>query len=718
MIIRFLALILALSTSVPTAQSAPDWLLDPSPFKVRVVKSQDGRELELNNGLLRRVIRIEPNAATVALDNLSSGESLLRGVKPEAVVEIDGKRFDIGGLKGQRNYAFLRPEWISELRADPAAFLFVDYEIGEPKERMAWKRTRHHAPDVKWPPEGITLRLDFDAPPPTNGTAAPSIRVSVHYELYDGLPVYSKWITVSNGTDKVVRVDKFSSEVLAVVERTSEVDELSEGRLPPNIHVETDMAFGGMIAAGANRRSFRWLPDPQFHSQVNYEKKTPCLLDIGPDLGPAQDVAPGGTFESFRAWVLPHDSTDRERCGLAIRRMYRVIAPWTTENPLMMHVVSSRGDVVTNAINQCAAVGFEMLIMSFGSGFDMENEKPANLERAKNWASYARSKGIEIGSYSLLASRAVGGGNDVVMPPGEKPAFGNSPCLESRWGTNYFRRLYEFHRESSFTLLEHDGSYPGDACASTNHPGHHSLADSRWNQWREISDFYKWCRAQGFYLNVPDHYFLAGSTKTGMGYREVNWSLPREQQVIHTRQNIWDGTWQKLPSMGWMFVPLTEYQGGGAAATIEPLDKHLDHYERMMESNLALGVQACYRGPRLFDTERTKAMVKSKVDWFKAHRDILESDLIHGRRADARDLDWMLHVNPTLKEKGMLVVFNPLNEPVTKKLRVNLYYTGLTDSARIREQGSTAKRFKLARDYTAEIPITVKAQGMNWFVIE
>ena len=713
-------LFVTLLASLEIVAAAPlnDWLIDSTPFKARVIKSQDGREVELNNGLLRRVIRIDPNAATVALDNLVSGESLLRGVKPEAVVEIDGKRFDIGGLKGQRNYAFLRPEWIGELRADPAAFRFVGYEIGEPNERMSWKRTRHHAPDVKWPPEGVTLRLDFATPVPTNGTAAANLRVSVHYELYDGLPCYSKWITVSNGTDKVVRVDKVSSEVLAVVERTSEVDELSEGRTPPNIHVETDMAFGGMMASGANRRSFRWLSDPDFHTQVNYEKKTPCLLDVGPDLGPAQNIAPGGVFESFRAWVLPFDNTDRERCGLAVRRMYRVIAPWTTENPLMMHVVSSRGDVVTNAINQCAAVGFEMLIMSFGSGFDMENEKPANLERARNWASYAHSKGIEIGSYSLLASRRIDAANDVVMPPGEKPAFGNSPCLESRWGTNYFRRLYDFHRESGFTLLEHDGSYPGDACASTNHPGHHGLADSRWNQWQEISDFYKWCRAQGFYLNVPDHYFLSGSTKSGMGYREVNWSLPREQQIIHTRQNIYDGTWQKLPSMGWMFVPLTEYQGGGAAATIEPLDQHLDHYERMMESNLALGVQACYRGPRLFDTERTKAMVKSKVDWFKAHRDILESDLIHGHRADARDLDWMLHVNPKLKEKGMLVVFNPLNEPVTRKLRVNLYYTGLTTSARLREKGGAAKRFKLARDYTVELPVTVPAQGMNWFVVE
>ena len=234
----------------------------------------------------------------------------------------------------------------------------------------------------------------------------------------------------------------------------------------------------------------------------------------------------------------------------------------------------------------------------------------------------------------------------------------------------------------------------------------------------EIRDFYRWCRGQGFYLNVPDHYFMAGSTKTGMGYREVNWSLPREQQVIHTRQNIYDGTWEKTPSMGWMFVPLTEYQGGGAAATIEPLSEHLDHYRRMLESNLALGVQACYRGPRLFDSETTRAMVKAQVDWFKAHRDILESDVIHGRRADARDLDWMLHVNPSLKEKGLLVVFNPLDEPVQRILKPDLHYTGLTRTAWVRERGGPARRLTVGRDDRIELKVSVPAQGMNWWVIE
>mgnify|MGYP001077628356 CR=1 FL=1 len=57
-----------------------------------------------------------------------------------------------------------------------------------------------------------------------------------------------------------------------------------------------------------------------------------------------------------------------------------------------------------------------------------------------------------------------------------------------------------------------------------------------------IRDFYRWCRARGVYLNVPDYYYLAGSTKSAMGYRETNWSLPRARQIIHARQNIFDGT--------------------------------------------------------------------------------------------------------------------------------------------------------------------------------
>jgi hypothetical protein len=206
-----------------------------------------------------------------------------------------------------------------------------------------------------------------------------------------------------------------------------------------------------------------------------------------------------------------------------------------------------------------------------------------------------------------------------------------------------------------------------------------------------------------------------GSNEGGMGYREVNWSLPRAQQVIHTRQNIYDGTWNKTPSMGWMFVPLTEYQGGGAAATIEPLDEHRDHYQRMLQSNLGLGVQAVYRGRRLYDSEATKQLVKHWVDWFLERRDILESDLIHGRRADGRDLDWALHVNPKLETCGLLVVFNPLEREVTKTLRIPLYYTGLDEKVRVQSGLDGESIHSIERDWSLNLEVRVPAGGMAWF---
>ena len=917
---------------------AQDWLVDPTPYQAKAELLPSGRELILSNGLIERRIALAPNAASIGFRNLITGETILRGVKPEATVELDGLSYDVGGLQGQPNYAFLDPSWIPSLKNNPDAFQYQGYQI-RPSilPRMAWKQTRHHAPNTAWPPKGIELVLHFAGPsklwshqvpsdqgrslltkdvfetpksnwkvltdentrngdsqtplfqnargglilsgqvgralllerpvpedagcvevvidpiddqdtswgpglalvcpdgaievnlrpgdrgehghfelrnrgaeslakiPPfaaqdngiertcryalrvrwqedqmiwdvaqlkqpsnspvdntpsesvdpqrpadqrvyhklfqipwngihptavrigksdrsgnpkdnlqatTQDPAAPKqtqcgfydfrvyskwdkglvkddaqspLRVDVHYELYDGLPAYGKWITIENPTPSPVRVDRYCSDLLAAVEHTSEVDALSVGLTPPNLHIETEMAFGGMTSQGANRRSYRWVADPDYHTQVNYEKKTPCLLEIGPDLGPAQIIPAGQSWSSYRGWVLVQDSFDRERSGLAVRKLFRCIAPWVTENPLMMHLIASDEASVLRAIEQCHEVGFEMLILSFGSGFNLESQSGAMMEKAQKFAAAAKAKNIEIGSYSLLASRSISAKEDVVMPEGQKPTFGNSPCLESSWGNEYFARLYECHRNSGFTLLEHDGSYPGDPCKSQLHPGHQGLDDSRWNQWETIAEFYRWCRAEGLFLNVPDHYFLVGSNKTGMGYREVNWSLPREQQTIHTRQNIYDGTWQKTPSMGWMFVPLTEYHGGGPAATIEPLDKNIDHYRNMIQSNLGLGVQACYRGPRLYDTDRVKEMVKQQVRWYKQHRDILESDLIHGRRPDASGLDWCLHVNPQLTTQGMLVVYNPTAGELRERLKIPMHYTGLRQEALVRQ---------------------------------
>ena len=544
------------------------------------------------------------------------------------------------------------------------------------------------------------------------------VGVSVHYELYDGIPVIAKWISVHNRGNKEITIDGFTSEILAAVEYGSAVETREHGVEKPNIHVETDYAFSSFNVDDANHHAVRWVPDPDYHTQVNYLRLTPCLLEVGPEIGPSKRLAGGESFNSFRTFVMPYDSYQRERQGMALRKVYRTLAPWTTENPLMMHARFADWDRVKIAIDQAAEVGFEMVILTFGSGFDIEDDSEKYLAKMKQYADYAKSKGVEIGGYSLLASRKIGDKQDVVMPKGKKPTFGNSPCIGSEWGQQYFKKLYSFYEKTGFSLLEHDGSYPGDVCTADYHPGHRGVEDSRWEQYSTISQFYQWCRANGVYLNIPDYYYLTGGNKCGMGYREVNWSLPRAQQLIHTRQNIYDGAWQKTPSMGWMFVPLTEYHGGGAAATIEPLNKHLEHYKLMMISNLGAGVQACYRGPRLYDTDGTKAMVSKVINWYKDHREVLEGDIIHLRRADGRDIDYWLNVNPSGDEKGMLLVYNPLKEAVSRKIKVPLYYTGLTDKAKVQVAGGIAQEYTLDREYSIETEVTVEAQGYTWLLIK
>lgn len=694
-----------------TAVSAPDWLIDSSSFRASVTVR--GNDIVLSNGLIQRVIRIAPAAATIAFDHLVTGESLLRATSPEGEIQINGRRFLLGGFTGQPVNNFLKPEWLNDLTPATNSQRMQRFEIDGTRARFPWnRRVEWLSRQVDWPPPGKALSLVFADTPE-------GAEVAVHYEIYDGLPLISKWITIKNNGLQPFEAQSVIVEQLPVVEPESIVDGSPANfrRNYSSLEVFSDYSFGGNMTANADSPGIRWKSDPQYPTQVHYERKTPCLIECSTPMGPNVILQPGQGFESLRAFELAHDSTDRERRGLTARRAYRLLSPWVQENPILMHVRSAKPEAVRLAIDQCAAVGFEMVIMTFGSGFNIENEAPAYLEEIRELADYGRSKNIALGGYSLLASRSIDAENDAINPDTGRPGgmrFGNSPCLGSSWGTNYFRALRRFYEQTGCAVLEHDGSYPGDVCASTAHPGHSGLLDSQWQQWQVIAQFYRWCRSEGIYLNVPDWYYLSGSSKCGMGYRESNWSLPREEQEIIERQNIFDGTWEKTPTMGWMFVPLTEYQGGGKAATIEPLKDHLGHYESRLANLFGAGVQACYRGPRLFDTPETQAVVKRWVDFYKAHRAILDSDLIHLRRPDGRDWDGWLHVNPDLPERALAFLYNPLPQAIRRKLTIPLYYAGLRNQATIHGPETKVELIKLNAQSEAQLDVEIPAKGRTW----
>ena len=706
LVILAAAILLGQLPEAPSMNTRPskDWLLDGSPFVASVTKSADGKDIILTNGLVSRMFRITPNLATVNIINNMTGETLIRTACPEGTVTIDGIDYPLGGLGGIEEYGYLKEEWLDGFTSLPNSFRVTEFQVTDLKKRMEWKQKRW-ALVKDWNPKGKKLTFTLEGP-------VEGVKVELHYELYDGAPIIGKWMDVINGSGRPINLDKFTLEELAMVEYDSKVDFVP---LANNmIHVESDWA---QVSCGTTF----WETDPRYTSQVNYNLQTPCMLVVRLPMGPDETIEPGGRFESFRNWIMPFDSEDRERKGMFLKHFKRILAPWTTENPIFLHCTTSKPDEVKTAIDQCAETGYEMVILSFGSGLNMEDESEENIARFKGYVDYAHSKGIELGGYSLLASRWISDEVDIINPATGKRGgltFGSSPCLSSEWGHEYFRKIKTFFEKTGMDFFEHDGSYSGDPCASTTHAYHKGLEDSQWKQRKMLEDLYKWMRAEGIFMNVPDlGTFLIGSNKCAVGYREVNWSLPRARQIILGRQNIYDSMWTRIPTDSWTFTPLTQYHGGGAAATLEPLDEHLDAYKAHMVQNYGSGVQSCYRGFRLYDTERTKEAVTEIINWYKKYRDILCSDIVHLRRPDGRDWDGIMHVNPSLPEKGFVMLYNPTDEDITRTITLPLYYTGLTRKAIVSEWDGKAKRKKLDREYNIKVTVTIPAQGYNWLVI-
>lgn len=693
-----------------------DWLVGPVTAKAVVYKSADAKEVVLDNGLVQRRFRLHPNLVCIDYKNKINNQQLLRSVKAEARLTINGHAYNIGGLHGQKENAYLLPLWVDQLKKGTTDFEFVSTTVTDLSPYLNsrspfWATNRNAA-------TGKQLQFLFRSPL----QELKGIEVGINYELYDGLPLIVKSLRVFNRSGRSLHLDKVVNEILGMVEEESAVvGSPAQMKKQAGLYIESNYAFNNAMRYDLSDQTTHWKTDSAYTSQVNYNYETPCLLEVYPEYGPGIDLAPGDTFNSIWTYELAMDSYDRQRRGMAIQKMYRTVAPWTTANPIFMHLVSKNDEEVRNAVDQCVQTGYEALILSFGSHINMEDNREANLARCKALADYAHQKGIRIGVYSLFSSRRISETDDVINPLTGKTGgafFGNAPCFGSKWGLNYRDKIKQFYTVTGFDIWENDGPYPGDRCASTTHPGHKGLDDSQWKQMEIQKELYHWLNNRGVYINAPDWYFLDGTNKIALGYREVNFSLPREQQKILNRQNIFDGTWEKTPSMGWGFVPLTRYQGGGPEAVLEPLSQHLKDYEQLMMQYYGAGVQACYRGPRLYDTETTRQTVAGVITWYKKYREILNADLIHLRRADGRDWDGWLHVNPALKQKGLVMLFNPTGQPMKREISIPLYYTGLTRTARIREKEGPAKNYILSRNYEVTLPVVLPPDSYSWWVIE
>lgn len=127
-----------------------------------------------------------------------------------------------------------------------------------------------------------------------------------------------------------------------------------------------------------------WLSDPTFDPNYSGDDGAiqPMLVvgyaNASLFGGPGARIRVGGnSFSTFRSIELWADSVEPERLGMSLRKRTRLLAPQTSEAPLFLHLTDISPAGVKRAVDQMAAVGgFDMLIFSFGSGFQLENTSP------------------------------------------------------------------------------------------------------------------------------------------------------------------------------------------------------------------------------------------------------------------------------------------------------------------------------------------------------
>src|SRR5690606_11448147 len=135
--------------------------------------------------------------------------------------------------------------------SDPAAFRFAGLEIRQPEARYPWQQ-KYNAVHADWPPKGLHLIMRYAAPLIEKDKLS-DLQIEVHYEMYQGLPVMAKWLTVKNDKDNPIVVTEVETEILAIAQ-----DQVTR------IHTESDYSFALANAnpLGSGLMHFQKIPEP------------------------------------------------------------------------------------------------------------------------------------------------------------------------------------------------------------------------------------------------------------------------------------------------------------------------------------------------------------------------------------------------------------------------------------------------------------------------
>lgn len=606
------------------------WVIDGSYYKASILN--ENGVITLSNGLVTR--KIETDACrTVSFYNHQKNIELVAAPYADFMVSVNNKKF-----------------------MSDDGFDFIGAKEENCIERVPFKRIETMTVDFVYPPEGKGIVLSYRH-------EKCGISVKVRYEVYDGMPVIMKQVTVKSENDGVTVIDNIAADVLNVTENRD------------TLFVDSDynstMDFIGL--------------DFDTYAK-NYARYHYDMLEVAPKQRMNLKLNKGETAESIVAYEMAFGSDYYENRLIEVRNMYRRIAPWCTDNVLFFHLISNSSKDIRKAVDQCKEVGLEMVIQSFGSGVNMESGCDRYLNRIKKAYDYGHENGIRMGAYTLAYVKNY-------RPVRDDEALNHDyshicRCLACEWAQNYMKNVVRFIDRTGADAVEIDGPYGMLMCSGGKTHLHDDFTDSQYKQWKaSVLEWYKDLKQRGIYINAPDWHFLNGTNRSGVGYEEIAFSEKRAEQLVTSRIYYYKGTFSKNPSQGWGFLPLNVYHGGGKDAMFFPTEQNKFEFDWALAQIVASGVWPTIRGKKVYDSETGKEIMKKWVSIFKRYRKILNGITVHflppridtDRPDRTTCIDAIMNQLPYGDERGFVMFFNQTDEERTEEITLPVYYTGLTD---------------------------------------
>lgn len=639
------------------------WVLDDRDYKSQIAVKDS--KVVISNGLVSRTIEFE-GCKTSSYQNLQRDTELISDGCSDFAVSVNGKKY-FG-----------------------SCFNFIGVQEVPCAERVPFKRTDTMTKNCVYPPVGKAVILKY-------GNNELDLLVEVRFEIYDGIPVIMKQLTVKNTDTKTITIDNIYTDILKITENRDTVFVDSD--------YDSSTDFLGLELSKYAR---------------HYARYQYAFLEVAPEFRMNIKVGAGEEAESIVAFELLFGAEYYEQRLIEVKTMYRKIAPWCTDNVLFFHLISNSSSAIRKAVDQCAEIGIEMIIQSFGSGVNMESGRKSYLERIKKAYDYGHKKGIRMGAYTLAYVKNY------------RPVRGNEAlnhdsshicrCLATQWSQKYMKDVLRFIDETGADAVEIDGPYGMLMCSGGKTHLHEDFTDSQYKQWKmSVVDWYKEIKKRGVYINAPDWHFLNGTNRVCVGYEEIAYSERRQEQLITSRIYYYKGTFSKNPAQGWGFLPLNVYHGGGDEAKFFPTEKNSFDFDWALAQITASGVWPTIRGKKIYDSETGKEIFKKWVAIYKKYRNVLNGITVHFMppRIDTDNpsrttcIDAIMNLLPEGDTRGFVMFFNQTDEERCETIKLPVYYTGLTSLEKPPVPFPNTKNSDVSYPlYGAEIaPLVIKARN-------